>query len=475
MQAPDILNSTNVSLENPLFSGLLKDLQGNILKHHGRTHAYHIFLHFNEDEIRAAREWIVQFASVITTAEKQLTDARARETDPEYDGGTFFNLLLSVKGYNVLGVSTPHTPADAAFRAGLQNRTGITADDTDLWESGFKDEIHAIIIVADSNSSTAAKNKDIILAQVAVFANVLLVQKGKVLRNEHGIGIEHFGYADGVSQPNFLIHNDSPATQWEDNNALLNTLLVREPVAGDQLSFGSYFVFRKLEQNVGKFKNSEKDLSKQFNKESDEVFGIFDKHKKQNDELAGAMIVGRFEDGTEVINHSNEKGIIKDSQLNNDFDYRDDAPGSTTNGSKCPFHAHIRITNPRADVGEFAKTVRITRRGIPFNDIGRDEFDLENDQPDGGVGLLFMCYQSSIENQFEFIQHRWANLGDIGGRPVGQDAIIGQGANATVKSLPQQWGIDANKRDVPATFRDFVTMRGGEYFFTPSISFLKGI
>jgi deferrochelatase/peroxidase EfeB len=230
-----------------------------------------------------------------------------------------------------------------------------------------------------------------------------------------------------------------------------------------------------LEQDVLAFKTVEENLSETFNKLSKYEFGIFDKNHKRNKELAGAMIVGRFEDGTEVINHSSEKAIVEEHQLNNDFDYRDDAVGSITNGSKCPFHSHIRVTNPRSDVGGFAKTVRLTRRGIPYNDIGRDEFDLENDQPTGGVGLLFQCYQSSIIDQFEFIQKSWSNDGDIGGRPVGQDAIIGQGPNATQKFLPNQWGVDANNQPIPVTFRDFVKMKGGEYFFSPSIPSLQSL
>jgi Dyp-type peroxidase family len=300
---------------------------------------------------------------------------------------------------------------------------------------------------------------------------VVHVQKGKILRNQHGIGIEHFGYADGISQPNFLANNDTPAVQWEDNGALLSTLLVPDPATTVADSFGSFYVFRKLEQNVQGFKEAEEEMSKGFNKESEEVFGIFDKNRVRNEELAGAMSVGRFEDGSEVVNNSMEKDIVEPSQLFNDFDYRDDKAGL-----KCPFHAHIRVTNPRADVGhEFAKSVRLTRRGIPYNDIGRDEYDLDNDKPRGGVGLLFQCYQSSIVKQFEFIQSAWANHGDIGGHKVGQDAIIGQGANTDNKKLPNQWGMSAELQDMPADFKNFVTTKGGEYFFTPSLPFLRTI
>jgi Dyp-type peroxidase family len=462
---PDILNETNVTLTNNLFKDLLPSLQGNILNHHGRTHAYHIFLQIKNGKKAAARKWISNFAKLkITSAFKQLSDSAKHKSDPEFDGGVFFNLSLSFTGYQKLGVPAADIPsADPAFKARMRTRTSILSDKLNNWEDGFKKRIDALIIVADKNVSNVTNAKDKIISEVKSFANAVYVQKGKILRNEHGIGIEHFGYADGVSQPNFLKPADPTRVQWDDNGALLSTLLVKEP--GNKELFGSYFVFRKLEQNVKKFKTQEETLPPV--KQGDGI---------DNDELAGAMIVGRFEDGSEVINHFKEKHITTESQLFNDFDYRDDKPGSATNGSKCPFHAHIRITNPRADVPlAFAKKVRLIRRGIPFNDIGRDEFNLEADQPEGGVGLLFMCYQSSLIQQFEFIQQSWANKGDIGGRLVGQDAIIGQGPNNTDKFLPGKWGVNANQQKVPKTFKDFVTMRGGEYFFTPSIPFLKSL
>lgn len=468
----NILDNTFVSITDQAHAAILPDLQGNILKHHGRTHAWHIFLKFNSEQIVDAKTWIVQFAiHEVTNSQKQLDDAAKKDADTTFDGGTFKNISLSASGYKKLGIPASQMPADIAFLAGLKNRTTVTNDNLHNWEEAFAGEIDAIIIVADRSISVSVKEKNALLSAVAPFANVVHLQKGKVLKNQHGIGIEHFGYADGISQPDFLKPADKNANQWDDGGALLNTLLVKEPELDN--SFGSYFVFRKLEQNVLRFKTEEKSLP--IVKEGVDGSNI----GTDNGELAGAMIIGRFEDGTEVINHSSEQKIVDEKLLSNDFDYRDDNAISSSKGSKCPFHAHIRVTNPRGDVGDFAKTVRLTRRGIPFNDIGRDEFDLDNDQPEDGVGLLFMCYQSSIVNQFEFIQQRWANQGDIGGHMVGQDAIIGQGANGTNKFLPVQWGIDPLSpivpQKVPSTFRDFVTMRGGEYFFTPSIGFLKNL
>jgi Dyp-type peroxidase family len=455
-----LLEKTNVSLKDGQFQNLLNNLQGNIIKHHGRTHAYHIFIQFDKSKSEIAKKWIKSFTNnQITSAAKQLGDASKRKNEPEFDGGVFCNLSLAHTGYVNLGLTTKAPSSDAPFIAGLKESKDKLQDDFANWEAPFLNTIDALIIVADNNVSNADDTKNEIIKELDEFSTIVAVQKGKILRNANGIGIEHFGYADGVSQPNFLANNDSPATQWDDNGAKLGTLLIKDSGTSVEDSYGSFYVFRKLEQNVRAFKKAEKDLPQ-----------VKDHSGEKNAELAGAMVVGRFEDGSEVINNSGEKGIIHPSQLTNDFDYRDDMQGS-----KCPFHSHIRVTNPRADVGQdFAKSVRLTRRGIPYNDIGRDEFNLEEDQPTGGVGLLFQCYQSSIEKQFEFIQHNWANQGDIGGHIVGQDAIIGQGDNGTVKKLPKQWGLSPLNRK-PVDFGHFVTTKGGEYFFTPSISFLRNI
>ncbi|GAB4055441.1 Dyp-type peroxidase [Spirosoma litoris] len=461
-----LLTETNVSTKDPRFKALLENLQGNILKHHGRTHAYHIFVQFIPEKADDAKSWIKSFAETrITSAIKQLGDSEKRNANAEFNGGIFRNISLSYSGYTNLGIEDVKIPSsDNSFLQGIKGSKYLLKDTPEYWDIPFQNSIDALIIVADSNVSTASDDKDQILREINSFSVITHVQKGKILRNKSGIGIEHFGYADGVSQPSFLENTDLPATQWDDNGALLSTLLVEDTGTDIADSFGSYLVFRKLEQNVKAFKHAENQLPV-----------VKDTNGYENDELAGAMLVGRFEDGSEVVNNSIEKGISQADQLVNDFDYSDDI-----NGLKCPFHAHIRVVNPRTDIHvskEFVKSIRLTRRGIPYNDIGRDEFNLEDDQPTGGVGLLFQAYQSSIEKQFEFIQSRWANDGDIGkpndviGRLVGQDGIIGQGGNTTVKKIPIQWGLPAVSN--PIVFRDFVTTKGGEYFFTPSLSFLK--
>src|SRR6266478_4133750 len=54
------------------------------------------------------------------------------------------------------------------------------------------------------------------------------------------------------------------------------------------------------------------------------------------------------------------------------------------------------------------QTHRIIRAGIPFGDeVSEDEERAKKTALDRG--LMFVCYQTSIETQFEFIQQKWAN------------------------------------------------------------------
>jgi Dyp-type peroxidase family len=452
---------------------ILPDMQAHILKHHGREHAYHLFLVFKKNKISQVKTAIRKLAkNNITSAKKQLDDAFQRSIDSDFDGGTVVVFSLSKFGYDTLGVNRNFL-ADNSFKAAAKSRITFLDDKLDEWDFGFTFDIDALVVIADSDRSRLYDAVRKIHQAFNGIADIVVEQRGKVLRNGHGIGIEHFGYADGVSQPIYLdteVDEQGDRTQWNDE-ADTSLLLVQDKNGQDNKSFGSYFVFRKLEQNVKAFNEAEEAIAA--SGAAKFLAHVKDDHGLVNDELAGAMIVGRFEDSSEVVNNSRDKGITQDWQMNNDFDYRDDKKGL-----KCPFHAHIRLTNPRSDIktpGD-AKKYRITRRGIPFNDIGRNENDLDNDQPSGGVGLLFQCYQSSIQGQFEVIQKFWANDGNIQDDPnknIAIDGIIGQGPNTNAKTLPKRWNKAPGTN--PVSFSGFVTNRGGEYFFTPSISSLKNL
>ncbi|HMB04816.1 MAG TPA: hypothetical protein VKP69_13885, partial [Isosphaeraceae bacterium] len=220
-------------------------------------------------------------------------------------------------------------------------------------------------------------------------------------------------------------------------------------------SYGSFFVFRKLEQDVAGFHRRLADLAQALGTDT---------------ELAGAYVVGRFRDGTPVV-LKHRPGGAADEVTN--FNFADDMAGS-----RCPFQAHIRKTNPRGDTvrvfeGDFhfERNHRIVRRGVPFGKQPPPGM-----KPTWPVGLLFTCFQSDIGNQFELMQTSWANSLHFVRQKTGLDPIIGQGEQLIGgQGWPKAWGDDSTAKAVPFDFSPYVALKGGEYFFAPSRGFLTSL
>jgi Dyp-type peroxidase family len=446
--------------ENPgKYETLLKDLQGNILKGHGRAHAVHLFLKFKDGKIPEVKQWIQDFATTYVTSAKMQSDEAVRYRTEKIPGSVFANFFLSRKGYEQLGFKPSKIPADQPFRYGMKNDTvrNLLADPpVEAWDRGFQEDIHALVLMADDDVVDLLQKVNKMSQQLLQVAEIVQREDGFVLRNECNQVIEHFGFVDGVSQPLFLKRDIVAAriqnvdfSKW-DPRAPLSIILVKDRNGKTEDSYGSYLVYRKLEQNVEQFLKDEQHLAEQL--------GI-------DKELAGALIMGRFRDGTPVT--------LADipAAASNNFNYNDDAEGT-----KCPFHAHIRKANPRGDLTRVESSVdytessvtershRIARRGISFG---------ENDctkKTSSGSGLLFLCFEADIENQFNFMQAAWSNTGNFVKVNVGPDPIIGQAGIARKQQWPKKWGEAETVEGFD--FPLWVHMKGGEYFFAPSMSCL---
>jgi Dyp-type peroxidase family len=418
----------------------LENLQGNILKSHGRGAAVHIFLRFKNDKRLEARRFLRRFAGEITSAAEQIRQAqRFRKTGTS--GEWFASLCLSAKGYRYLKLSLEGFSAQ--FQHGMA-AARLHDPPAGEWEPKFR-EVHAMIILADDRAEVLTEQISVRREELEDLAEVG-IEFGLTMRNEAENPIEHFGYADGVSQPLFFERDlQTPPLCWNPY-AGPSLVLVQDPHGGSRTASGTYFVFRKLEQNVREFKVAEKAMARKLHL----------RHEEQ--EQAGAMMVGRFEDGTPLALHRTA-GRRPGKRPQNDFTYDDDPQGN-----RCPLAAHIRIMNPRT---EEEKLHRIARRGITYGDPtppGEDDDTL----PSTGVGLLFQCCQADLANQFEYLQHL-ANRHSS--RHGGPDPLIGQAmVERTDLEFPAGWDKPGRTQ---FTFHRFVKMKGGEYFFVPSISFFE--
>lgn len=456
------LPENGIDPENPgKYEVLLEDLQGNILKGHGREHSVHLFVQWKPNQIQGAKEWLRAFTQTYVTSAKQQADEALRYKQEGISGTLFANVYLTRFGYEALGFDPYQVPKDQPFTMGMKNEQirGFLGDpEADKWEPGYQDEIHALILVADDNVNELLQTVNKVTAKLRQVGLILHREDGFILRNEANQVIEHFGFVDGVSQPLYLKRDidraraNSDFSKWDPRSSL-DILLVKDPNGKTEDSYGSYLVYRKLEQDVKAFREDQQQLADKLNIDYD---------------LAGALVMGRFPDGTPVT--ESDKRTNPDTPPIN-FNYDKDVAGM-----KCPFHAHVRKTNPRGDTGRVEsspgfeealaveKSHQITRRAISYgsNDLNHAESK--------GSGLLFLCFQANIENQFNFMQARWANPSRFVKVGVGPDPVIGQPEG--VQKYPKKWG-EAETEDY--LFKLWVFMQGGEYFFAPSISFLSNL
>ncbi|WP_395700396.1 Dyp-type peroxidase [Aquabacterium sp.] len=451
---------------------LLQDLQANILKGHGRRHTAQLFLRF--DEPVAARAWVHRTARQVTSALKQLKDSQAFQRSGK-PAGLVTLLCLSHAGYQALAVADKKIPHDPAFIEGMAARRAALNDPAPRsWDEHLRGPLHALVLLADATPAALQRGRKALLASLP--AGVVLAGEesgsGMASQLSPGEGVEHFGYVDGRSQPLMLQEDIERERDRRDGSSVwdpavgLDIALVKDPGGGSPHSFGSYLVFRKLEQNVRAFHQAEARVAQALGLKGDGLA------------RAGAMMVGRFRDGTPLVLQG-APGM--NHPVPNNFDFLDDPEGA-----KCPFHAHVRKANPRGETGALGATIEqerahlMPRRGIPYGRRSHAPDDPQlkpADLPTAGVGLLFMAYQANIARQFEFTQASWANnpLFAHATPRTGIDPVIGQARSGGGQRCPLQWGGGAATPRRAVDFHGFVTLKGGEYFFAPSISALKSL
>ncbi|MDC1162124.1 hypothetical protein OAT18_01645 [Tenacibaculum sp.] len=476
------LSQSKLDIDDPNLKTVFEDIQGNILKSHGRSHSIHLLLKFTAGS-DLIRKWVGKISGRLTSAiEQHQTSLIYKDSGKEH---LFTGLMLSNTGFIALDIENQNIPDDKAFRAGMKNidfiydtgpggvhkRTVNPLNDNPLhWEDSFKEQIDALVILAYGGNNTVAEeceyflNKELekLKDEINNIATVLSVEKGYTLKNDEKRVIEHFGFVDGVSNPVFFKHDfeqwdEKEGTELYDPSASFGLIAVND-LGGKNMetSFGSYFVYRKMQQNI-----------KGFIDQTEEFTSILSKEiaREVDPELAGALIFGRYKDGTLV----NSKKIKK--TLLNNFNYEDDS-----DGLKCPFQSHIRKTNPRGDTNRknnvsmgSERSHRIARRGISY---GSKNLAPSSEWTD--AGLLFLSCQSDIEQQFLVMQCGWSDNPNFMVKGTGIDPIIGILDEENDKAA-NKWKLEIDGKNISIDFKykDLIKIRGGEYFFAPSISFCK--
>ena len=346
-----------------------------------------------------------------------------------------------------------------------------------------------------------------------------------------GINYEHFGFRDGISQPvirgtqrfargaqprdimapgEFILGYKSnqgyfPPTPMVPRESDVNNRLSSAPTSAESRfsAFqdprpqwrdfgrnGTFLAVRQFEQHVDAFHEYARSSAEKLND------ALIDQTRMPNliggtitKEWIEAKMMGRWSDGVPLIDrpvwkeptehaaepdtsdgkqhhahehdHAHAKHAHRSGRISadTDLDFGVDDP----QGLHCPFGAHIRRANPRGslapgDDSQLAITNRhrLLRRGRPY-------------QQGDEKGLLFVGLCADLERQFEFIQQSWIGAPGFAGLTNEPDPIVSikHDAEPTRFTIPTSAGSLALEGG-----GNFVTVRGGGYFFLPSRSAL---
>ena len=454
------------------------DIQGLVLKGYGRmTHTRYVLLRV--DDPARAKAWLADIAPEISDGNHSAQR-------------TCLNIAVTYPGLRALGMRDDNLRQFAReFREGLTDPHrkrllgDLHADDPERWQWGGTsgdaraEDVHVMLMVF-------AATVEILTDYWAQLEPVVLAHGlgviGKLVGELTDDGKNAFGFNDGIAQPD--IAGNHPDTR-PDNTVAAGEFLLgykneygvlpESPyiAAGDQQGDvsllptvgpdqkdlgrnGSYLVFRQMQIHRHEFWE-------------------FVREKSARDEAAAVRLAskmfGRWPSGAPLVlfPDADPGGEHYDVALG----YADDQEGL-----RCPIGSHIRRANPRDDFEDNgpAKSLSLTKKHRLIR-RGRN-YKTDADATGEEVGLHFVCFNADIAEQFEFIQHTWVNYPHFNNLHNDPDPIIGVASKskddepkdgAPQNFTVQQRPVNRHVLNLPR----FVTIRGGAYFFFPSLKAIR--
>jgi Dyp-type peroxidase family len=363
------------------------------------------------------------------------------------------------------------------------------------WGNSKTDPIHVLLMLYAANNAVLDKHYLEIKSAgfEDAFQEILKLETKEITERK-----EHFGFHDGIAQPTieglgnrqdrkentvapgeFILgykneygqFTDSPFVTTDKNHSSILPLSGQGKNQRDLGKNGSFLVFRQLQQDVQQFWDYMEAKTKNADGTADAYAMI---------EMA-SKIVGRWPSGTPMVLSPDKDN--PDFENKNVFDY---IP-TDKEGLKCPFAAHVRRSNPRDAINRgdptsiaVSKKHRLLRRGrsygAPVAASMKPEDILKTSDRSGERGLYFICLNADLCRQFEFVQNFWINNPKFDGLYDERDPLTGNYSNPQDEKgtgtfgIPQE-GIRARYTDVP----EFVTLKGGSYFFLPGMKALQYI
>ena len=447
----------------------LGDIQGDILRAYGNDYdcTSYAFVAI-ECPPQQARAWFAGLLEHVTTAAPWTTGKPL----------TTLNVAVTAPGLAALGVAPDVIDSfSREFREGMSSRAQLLGDvgpsAPSSWERGLgSGDAHVLLTINAQQRSDHERALGKMRAAMKAAGGVRIVcqQDTQMLPGAR----EHFGYADGFAQPAIEGSGEEKARGggvplkkggWrplaagefvlgypdEDTRVDPERRLPNAP-AGPLGKSGTYMVWRKLYQDVARWRRVLRDAASSY--------ADGDEHK------LSAKVVGRWPDGTPLVTHPDGPDPSFDAATSGANDFRYD---SDLDGRRCPLGAHIRRSNPRDALGfegHLSFRHRMIRRGMPYG-----ELLAEGAMTDDGAdrGLVFVCFQASISRQFEGVQVQWLNTGNLFGLGHDTDFILGDPGGKGKMTVHGDPPFFLSPQEA------FVQTRGGEYLFVPGMTGLAAL
>jgi Dyp-type peroxidase family len=437
----------------------LADIQGLVYSGWGE-HAFGGYLFATLGDPTRSREWLAEVRELVSPA------SVSKKAD-----GDRLNIALSPHGLQKLGVpAETYAALPQEAKRGMQQRARILDDDDPAeWELGKDGELDVLLMIFARDNDRRTELLD--------WHRKRLVAAGATVRpaelTHHLGGKEHFGFADGVSQPFIAGKLDTPP----NGESVLPTgeILLGyanaygKPPASPkwgELDFGhngSYLVFRKLHQHVELFWQWVVARANELEPHDPAAAAYLTQR-------LAAKLVGRWKSGASLVHAKDhdDPDAARPERANAFGYFKEDRFGDA-----CPVSSHARRANPRDARGDNPKESlevvnrhRILRRGRSYGLPMPDADALAGHNDGQPRGLYFISLQSSIARGFEFIQQTWLSNPGFNGLFCEPDPIMGNAVDfaVTVPCTPVRMRL----KKMPSV----VTVKGGGYFFLPSLTAL---
>ncbi|RDB23891.1 Peroxidase 2 [Hypsizygus marmoreus] len=481
-----IKNQSQTTPIPPPGSGFnLSNIQGDILP--ALPKALEYFYYFEIVDFPRFRKTFGEFiVPKITTSEAMTTNPPPPAPNPEV---TFLGVNVGFTHPALQKFGLTESLLDDSFEKGQQQDAkslgdaGVQRGDfwTPNWDGEYKVNMHGIFLITAYQDAIASQFVTDLEAAFALPSRPSSIKKVVLLKGAPRPGKEgpndHFGYRGGMSNPQVkdVTYNTKAQPEIRFPGAPIipmGTIVMGYDGDADKdkrpawAKDGTFMVTRKLNNLVPEFDDF-------LLLHAPSLFPNLEKQAAAD--RLGSRLFGRWKNGTptELSPDNDDPSIAADPKKINNFTF-DQSKGQ----SRCPFASHMRKSNPRNDVFPVESAFKhfIRRHNMPYGPELTDE-ERNARATIEERGLHVVCYQSSIVRGFKFIQQGWYNDPDFPpNKPQqpGWDPIFGQTGKEDENVHRFMTGANPTTEQEIMTFpHKFIDPRGGEYFFSPSISTLR--